>query len=372
MAEQDRHDRTEQPTEKRLREARERGQVARSRDLSGALVFAAGLAVLGAGGGVLDALAGWMRAALQQPTMVSSADLPRQLALEGVAAFRLLAGCFAAMFVAGLLGQLVTGGWNFSPGSLAPDFNRLNPASNLGRLYGGSPAELGKTFLKALLVGGTIAGLLWSHRGELVTLATLAPRPAIAGILHFTALTGAAGALGLLLVGLLDAPYQIWRHARELRMTKQEIRDEMRESEGRPEVRAQLRRMQQQLARGRMMEAIKDADVVVVNPVHVAVALHYAPGTMRAPKVVAKGAGEIAERIREAALEHHIPLLTAPPLARALYRSTRVDGDVPASLYRAVAQVLAWVYQLRTGSGDLHPPDVELPPEMTEAARPWN
>lgn len=368
MAE-DRDQRTEQPTDKRLREAAERGQLARSRDLSGALVYAAALATLG--GGTLMALAGWLRSCLQRAGAVSTADVPLYLAWVAVTPFRMLMTTFVAMLVAALLGQLVPGGWNVSAKALAPDFNRLNPISNLQRLFSHGPAELGKTLLKALVVGAVIYGLLVHRRDALQSMALLPPPRAATAVLSFALHAAAAGAFGLLLVGLLDAPYQWWRHHRDLRMSKQELRDEARESEGRPEVKAKLRRLQQQISRGRMIEAVKTADVVVVNPIHVAVALRYAPGSMRAPKVVAKGVGDIAERIREAARQNKVPLLTAPPLARALYRSTRVDGDVPAVLYRAVAQVLAWVYQLRSGQANARNPDVQLPSTLTDAAKPW-
>lgn len=368
MAE-DRDQRTEQPTEKRLREAAERGQLARSRDLSGALVFAAGLATLGYG--VLSGLSGWMRSTLQQAGAGEAVDLPLRLAAAGYQAFHIVAGCFLAMLVAALFGQLFPGGWNLSFKALAPDLNRLSPVNNLQRMVGHGPAELGKTLAKALVVGGIVFALLWSRRDELMGLSMLPPQQAGLGVLRFALHAAAAGAFGLLLIGFLDAPYQLWRHHRDLRMTKQEVRDEMRESEGRPEVKSKLRRMQQEISRGRMIEAVREADVVVVNPIHVAVALRYAPGSMRAPRVVAKGAGPIAERIREEAKKHRVPLLTAPPLARALYRSAKVNGEVPAALYRAVAQVLAWVYQVRSGKYDARIPDVEIPADMKEAGKPW-
>ncbi|HEU0197834.1 MAG TPA: flagellar type III secretion system protein FlhB [Nevskiaceae bacterium] len=369
MAE-DRDQNTEQPTDKKLREAREKGQIPRSRDLSGALVIAAGLATLG--GGTLLGLGGWLRNSIVAAGHVTAThDIPLHLAVEAVTPFKLLAGCFLAMFLAGIIGQLVPGGWNLSAKALLPDFKRVNPFANVRNMFTRGPAELVKTLLKAVVVGAAVYGFVRLQGNHLQALSFEAPSTAIHDILAFAIKVAVAGTAGLVLVGMLDAPYQWWQTRRDQRMSKQEVRDELRETEGKPEVKGKLRQLQQQMARGRMIQAVQDADVVVVNPIHVAVALSYKPGSMKAPKLVAKGAGEIAERIRDAAREHHVPLLVAPPLARAIYRTTRLDGDVPASLYRAVAQVLAWVYQLHAGNARVQEPDIELPPDLSDAARPW-
>lgn len=367
MAE-DRDQRTEQPTEKRLRESREKGQVARSRDLSGALVLTVATATLGVG--TLTGLAGWLRSGIEQAGHPDQADLPLRLAALAVTPFQLLSGTFIAMVVAAVLGQLALGGWNLSAKAMAPDFGRLSPANNLRRMFTSGPVELGKTPLKAVVVGAAVYAFVRTRQGTLHTLALAAPEPAARAVLGFALGVLAAGCGGLLLVALIDVPWQWWKHRRDLRMSKQELRDEARETEGRPEVKARLRKLQQQLGRGRMIEAVKGADVVIVNPIHVAVALQYAPGSMKAPKVVAKGAGVIAEQIRDAARRERVPILTLPPLARALYRTTRLDGDVPVVLYRAVAQILAWVYQLRNGNA-APLPDVALPDSLAQAARPW-
>lgn len=367
MAE-DRDQRTEQATEKRLRDAAERGQVPRSRDLSGALVVTAGLAVLGTG--TLGTLSRWLRDSLASAGQVGDVrDLPTRMASLAATPFRLLLVSLLVMAVAGVLGQLVLGGWHMSAQPLAPDFNRFNPASNLRNLVGRGPAELAKSLLKALVVGGVTYVFLRHGQATLHTLAAVAPRLAARGVLAFGLEAAIAGAGGLLLVALADVPYQFWRHRRDLRMTPKEVRDELRETEGKPEVRSRLRRMQRRLARGRMIQAVRKADVVVVNPTHVAVALQYVQGRMRAPRVVAKGVGEVAERIRTEASRFHVPILAAAPLARALYRTTDLGDDVPVALYRAIAQVLAWVYQVRGGDADAPAPDIDLPP-MPEA-RPW-
>ncbi|TAM11510.1 MAG: flagellar biosynthesis protein FlhB [Nevskiaceae bacterium] len=360
---------TEQPTDKKVREAREKGQLPRSRDLSGALVLAAGVTTLG--GGTLAGLVTWLRNSLQTAGHIPTADIPLHLAATLVTPFKLLAGCFLAMFIAGLIGQLVPGGWNLSGKALMPDLNRLNPVNNIGRMFTRGPVEFLKTVAKAAVVAAATYFVIMHERPMLEIAALMPTAVAVREILSFGIKVAIAGTLGLLLVGLADAPYQWWQTHRDLRMTKQEVRDESRESDGKPEIKSKIRQMQQRLSRGRMMEAVDKADVVLVNPIHVAVALQYLPGSMKAPKVVAKGAGIVAEAIRDRAREHHVPLLTAPPLARALYRTTKVGGDVPVALYRAIAQTLAWVYQLRSGSPNVHEPDVEVPSAFEEAARPW-
>ncbi|MGH8113151.1 MAG: EscU/YscU/HrcU family type III secretion system export apparatus switch protein [Rhodanobacteraceae bacterium] len=364
----DRDERTEKPTEKRLRDAAERGQVPRSRDLSGALVVTAGLAMLG--GGALGTLSQWLHASLASAGQVgSTGELATRMASVAATPFRLLLISLLVMAAAGVFGQLIVGGWHASSQPLAPDFDRFNPATNLRNLLGRGPAELVKSLLKALVVGGAVYVFFQHGQATLHTLASVAPRLAARSVLGFGLQAAIAGASGLLLVALADVPYQLWRHRRDLRMTPKEVRDELRETEGKPEVRSRLRRMQRQLARGRMIQAVRSADVVLVNPTHVAVALKYVQSRMRAPKVVAKGVGDIAERIRGEATAHHVPILAAAPLARALYRTTALGDDVPVTLYRAIAQVLAWVYQVRRGGADTRAPDIDLP-SMPEA-RPW-
>lgn len=368
MAE-DRDQRTEQPTEKRLRDAAERGQVPRSRDLSGALVVTAGLAALGTG--TLGELARWLRESLLAATQVGDVrDLVPRMADATRTPFRLLLVSLLVMAAAGVAGQLAVGGWHVSAQPLAPDFNRMNPAGNVRNLLGRGPAELVKALLKTVVVGAAVYAFLQHDAAVLHTLAFVAPRRAARSVLAFGLQAAIAGACGLLLIALVDVPWQAWRHRRDLRMTPKDVRDELRETEGKPEVRARLRRMQRRLARGRMIEAVRKADVVVVNPTHVAVAVQYVQSRMRAPRVVAKGVGEVAARIRAEAVTHHVPVLAAPPLARALYRTTALGDDVPVTLYRAVAQVLAWVYQVRRGTGDPRAPDIDLSPALPEA-RPW-
>ena len=173
---------------------------------------------------------------------------------------------------------------------------------------------------------------------------------------------------GLLLIAAVDVPWQLLHHAQQLKMSKQEIKEEMQQSEGKPEVKGRIRQLQQAFARGRMMEAVPTADVIVTNPTHYAVALKYAAGKDRAPRVVAKGADVIAQQIRELASAHRVPLIEAPPLARALYRSCDIDAEIPGALYQAVAQVLSYVYQLRDWQRGERPVLARLPEDLPNSA----
>ncbi|MBL6749019.1 MAG: flagellar biosynthesis protein FlhB [Nevskia sp.] len=352
-------DRTERATPQRRREARKRGQVPRSRELSAAAVVGAGvLGVVGAGAHLGRGAVRLMRRALDLGALdLAHPDrLPAQLGRVLTEGLMLAAPLFAATFCAALVAPLALGGWNLSAGALRPDFSRLNPFSGLGRMFSGQAAvELAKGLAKVACIGGVAAVYLWRERGALVA---LAGEPVQHGIADAAALVAGAFAwlaAALLLIAAVDAPYQLWSYARRLRMSRQEVRDELKQSEGRPEVKARIRRLQHEVARRRMMEKIPSADVVVTNPTHYAVALKYRGEEMRAPRVVAKGAGEIAARIRELAREHRVPQVSAPPLARALYRGVDLDQEIPANLYAAVARVLTYVYQLRNWRGGRAP-----------------
>jgi flagellar biosynthetic protein FlhB len=247
-----------------------------------------------------------------------------------------------------LLAAVALGGWNFSPGAVAPDFSRMNPLEGLKRLFGLQGfSELVKALLKCLAVG-TVCALVASHVfGDVLRLGHMAPRAAIGR--GASLLQGAFVCLcaSLAVIALIDVPLQVYQFNRSLRMTRQELRDEAKESEGNPETKRRIRQMQQQIARRRMMQKVPTADVVIVNPTHFAVALKYDPKKMRAPRVLAKGVDLVALNIRRIAEEHRVPLFDSPKLARALYRSTDLDREIPVGLYMAVAQVLSYVLRVR-------------------------
>ncbi len=362
-------ERTEQPTPKRLEEARKKGQIPRSTELSAAAV----ILTVGAG---LHFLGGYM-ATRFNGLMISSLSLTREqsvdesllfatMVTEAAHALIACAPILGLTLVAALVAPMLLGGWNLSFQVLVPDVTRLNPSSGFGRMFSArSGVDLAKAFAKFILLALVSVLLLRQKSGELMGLGLEPPRVAIA---HAVSLTGyaflmLAGTLGL--IAAVDVPWQIYQHHRQLRMTRQEVREEMKESEGSPEIKGRIRSMQRDMARRRMMQDVPKADVVIVNPTHFAVALRYDEKRMRAPVVVAKGADVIAARIREVATESLVPIFEAPPLARALYKSVEIGTEIPATLYVAVAQVLTYIYQLRTARRDgMEPP---APPEIDPA-----
>lgn len=353
-------ERTERATPKRRSDARKRGQVARSREIgAAAVVGAAALTAMMAGSRFAASAELQMRQllSLDASVLLHPETMPALFGQACMQAMLLCAPVFAACVCAALLAPMLLGGWNFSVLALQPDFSRLNPLSGLGRMFSGHGAvELLKGLVKLAWIGGVAALYLWQRRESM---AALSSEPAARGIADGAALAlGMLGwlAMALVAVAAIDAPYQLWSHAKRLRMSKQEIRDEMKQSDGRPEVKGRLRRMQMEASKRRMMEKVPGADVVVTNPTHYAVALKYSGEGMRAPRVVAKGAGEIAATIRDLARQHNIPLVSAPPLARALYRGVQLDQEIPATLYSAVARILTYVYQLRAWRGGTRPP----------------
>jgi len=362
MAAADAEERTESATPKRLEEARRRGQIPRSRDLSTAAVVMTGAAGLYYLGGILGGeLFEMMRGCL---------SLSRVQALDAAAVVPALANAFGAgllacvpllglIALAALLAPLALGGWSFSTAALMPQFNRLNPLSGFKRMFSmQSLMELLKALAKFGVVGMVAYLVLRNTTSEMLGLGQEPLRLAIA---HSAQLAGyglLSVSAGLLLIAGVDVPYQLWQYAKQMKMTRQEIRQEMKESEGSPEIKGRIRQVQQELARRRMMQEVPKADVIITNPTHFAVALRYDDKRMRAPRVVAKGVDEIAARIREIGAEHSVPLFEAPPLARVLYRNVELGEEVPASLYVAVAQVLGYVFQLRTAehTGAQRPP----------------
>ena len=348
--ESQKEDRTEQPSEKRLRDAREKGQVPRSRELANVAVLGCAVLALKATGGHVGAASrDWMRNALTiDPAMLGATDrlLPHAAALTGSLVLPLLPLLFAAL-AACLLAPMAMGGVRFASKSLAPDFGRLNPAKGLARLYGSeSIAELLRSLLRVALIGGVGAWVVYRAFTTLLSMPQASLEASVAGgvDLALSALLAMVGALGQL--AAMDVPWQHHQHHSKLKMTKQELRDEAKEAEGNQEVKARVRQVARQMSQRRMMDAVPTADVVVMNPTHYAVAMKYQPG-MRAPTVVAKGVDEMALAIRALADKHRIAIVEAPPLARALYRQSQVDQEIPVKLYAAVAQVLSYVYQLR-------------------------
>ncbi|MGB6307997.1 MAG: flagellar biosynthesis protein FlhB [Steroidobacteraceae bacterium] len=345
-------ERTEEPSQRRLDEARKRGQVPRSRELTNFATMIGGSAALVASGGALTTrLSELMRhgMSIDPQNLLDPYTMLRSLGDACVSAVSILLPIFATLIGLVLLASVALGGWNFSAEALVPDFTRLSPLAGVKRLFGLRGAtELGKALLKCAVVGGVCAGIVsWTFR-DVLALAHMEPRAAIgrgAGLVSWSFVWLCAS---MALVAAVDVPLQMFQFKQALRMTRQELRDEAKESDGRPETRQRIRQLQQTMARRRMMHKVPTADVVIVNPTHFAVALKYDPKNMRAPRVLAKGVDLIAQNIRRIAEEHRVPIFESPKLARALYRSTDLNKEIPAGLYVAVAQVLSYIFRIRT------------------------
>lgn len=344
-------DRTEQATPKRREDARKKGDVPRSRELVMTSVMVCGAAsLLVLANPMGQRLTTGMSAALsieradifnpEYPTVALS-----RLVVQSLTGILPLG---VVLILAAFAGAALIGGWSFSLSPLAFKGERLNPIKGIKRIFSANSLnELLKALAKFAVVAAAAIAWLWNCRDEVLYLPRMATGEAVLAALELCGQSLLIVSATLILIAGVDVPFQLWSHSRKLRMTKQEIKDEFKDTEGRPEVKSRIRSLQQQVAMRRMMEDVPDADVVITNPTHFAVALKYDDGSMGAPRVVAKGKDLIAARIRELAEEHSVPLFSAPPLARALFRSTRIGQEVPAALYTAVAQVLAYVYQVR-------------------------
>ncbi|MFZ1767508.1 MAG: flagellar biosynthesis protein FlhB [Candidatus Nitrotoga sp.] len=377
MSEDSDLEKTEQPSQRRLDQAREEGQAARSRELSTFSVLFAGGAGLWLMGSSLSAqLTKLLRDGLTlDTTLAFNTDLllPRlhTLSLEALVAFLPI---LLLLLVTAALSPLLLNGWIFSLKTLQPNLSKLNPIAGIGRMFSvNSLVELGKAIAKSLVVGGVGAWVIWHNKDSVMMLIA---EPLITALPHLGYLLWISFATimgGMLLIALVDVPFQLWEHNKKLKMTKEEVRQEARESEGDPQVKGRIRSMQREMARRRMMSNIPTADVVVTNPTHYAVALSYSEKGLGAPVVVAKGSHLLAARIREIAIQNNVPILEAPPLARALHKHTELGQAIPEALYNAVAEVLAYVYQLRRyrqGSGVMPdaPHDLPVPPQLDPAS----
>jgi flagellar biosynthetic protein FlhB len=351
MAEDSDQERTEEASAKRLQDAREKGQIARSRELNSFLmVFGSGAALMAMAGYVYQGLERVLRAGfvLDRAQLFDPQALIRVLSRAVEEMLITLAPLFVVTVIIALAAPLAIGGWAFSGQALAFKLDRLGPLKGLKRVFGPQGlVELAKALAKFLLVLCAAVALIWMWRSEILG---LAGESVETGILHSFSLVGwtlLGASACLIVVAAVDAPFQIWNYHRELRMTRQEVRDELKDTEGKPEVKRKVREMQNELASRRMMANVPKADVVITNPTHFAVALKYDASKMAAPVVVAKGADLVASEIRRIAVESRVPLMSAPPLARSIYYTTDIDMPIPAGLYKAVAMVLAYVYQTK-------------------------
>jgi flagellar biosynthetic protein FlhB len=366
-------EKTESATPRRLEKAREEGQIVRSRELVSFALLSAGFYGVWALSGVIgDHLESMLRGAFRF-NHASVFEVDRMLTGAGVAGREGLYALLPILAMTGgaaLLAPLALGGWHVSATSLQPKFSRLDPVAGLGRMFSiNGPIQLGMSLVKTIVVGGIGAVSIWRRHDEILALATQPLTVAFANAAHLIGVCCGMTVAGMFLVAALDVPYQLWQYHKKLRMTKEEVKREHRENEGDPQLKGRIRAQQRAIARRRMMSKVPLADVVVTNPTHFAVALRYSDGEMRAPRVVAKGVNLVAARIRELAVENNVPLLEAPPLARALYHNVDLDREIPGQLYGAVAEVLAWVYQLRRfktegGVEPVAPTEFDVPAEL--------
>lgn len=352
MAEESDLEKTEAASPRRLEKAREEGQIARSRELGTFMMLAVGVGAIWAGGGTIyKGLSGVLRNGLAfDQRVVADPGVMVEQAVNGFGhALMVILPIFGLLAVIAVLSSVLLGGIVISGKPLSPNFSKLSLFAGLKRMFSAQTVvELIKALAKAMLVGGVAVWILWRYHDDMLGLMHVAPSAALTKALSLVAMCCAFIVASLLVIVLLDVPWQIWSHLKKLRMSKEDVRQEHKESEGDPHTKARIRQQQRQAARRRMMSEVPKADVVVTNPTHYAVALKYEEDKNGAPRVPAKGTGLIAAKIRELAAEHRIPTLEAPPLARALYQHVELGQEIPAELYTAVAEVLAWVFQLRS------------------------
>ena len=368
MAEnQDGLEKSEEPTSRRLSDARKKGQVPRSRELNSVAITLLGGAVLvmtshQLGNGLWKILVDNL--VLDRADIFDPRALVRHLAKAFSDAILLLMPFFGVTLVVAVLASIALGGLNFSSESLTPKFARINPLAGLGRLFSlHSLMELVKSIFKFLLVGGVGVWLVWDQIDDLLRLSQMEIGVALSRLAEISGSSFLILVASLLVVVSLDVPFQLWEHRHQLKMTKQEVKDEHKQSEGSPEIKGRIRAMQREIAYRRMMTEVPKADVVVTNPTHFAVALRYDQKRMGAPVVVAKGADLIARNIRKIGMENGVPVVEAPVLARAIYHGTELGAAIPRGLYLAVAKLLAYVFQLKVyqRDGGTRPAQPEFP-----------
>ena len=364
-------DKTEEPTSRRLEKAREDGQVARSTELSAAAVTISAVSLLFITGGyVVTKLAEKFAAGFNfdRKLVFSSNLLPAIFGHQMLEAYILIVPVLGLTVVVAIAASGATGGYLFSLKAVMPKASKLNPAAGLKRMFGVKAlVELGKALLKFFLVTGVLVYVLNDNIDTLNLIGKMALEPALATAGKLLAKAALLITLSLVIIAMIDVPFQRWQFMKQMRMSKQEIKDEMKNSEGNPEIKAQIRRRQREISNARMIDSVKDADVVITNPEHFAVALAYDPNGDTAPILLAKGADEMAARIRAEAQKHGIEIFQAAPLARALYFTTEVDHPVPEDLYYAVAQVIAYVFNLasvRPGAAPVQRPKPTVPESM--------
>ncbi|MFY8179334.1 MAG: flagellar biosynthesis protein FlhB [Limnohabitans sp.] len=371
MAEESSQEKTEEPTAQRLKKAREDGQIARSQELApAAMMVIATLFFTLMGQYMFTGMSNMFKSQLQFDRKITDKAelLPAIFGSSVVDGFLIVLPLLAILYVIAILSTTMSGGFIFSTKLLIPKFSKLSPLTGLARMFGTDALiNLGKAVAKFLVVGAILWVSVMNNLNELTHISQLDLQPAMALAGNIIVDSCFWLSLGLVLVALVDVPIQRHQLNKKLKMTMQEVKDEMKNSEGSPEVKGQIRRRQREILNNKMMTKVKDADVVITNPTHFAVALSYDPMGDGAPLLVAKGEDGLAARIREEAKEHDVYIFEAPLLARALYFTTKLDHPIPEALYHAVAQVIAYVFSLNQSYGrghDVVKPSPSVPDEM--------
>ena len=369
MAEnQDGQEKSQEPTAKRIADARKKGQVPRSRELNTTAITVIGLVGMMA---MAPRFTEGFHKLFEQQFALDRADIFDPNAMLGHLvnaigdALLMLLPFFALMVGVALLSSIALGGFNVSFQAMQPKLSKLDPIKGMKRIFSVKGLmEMVKSLGKFVLVAVSTVVLLKAWAGDLLRLGDLGVEQSLGQAMNMVAWSALLLSSTLILMALIDVPFQLWQHKRDLKMTQQEVREEYKETEGKPEVKGRIRQMQREIAQRRMMAEVPQADVIVTNPTHYAVALRYDPERMQAPLVVAKGKNLIAANIREIGATHQVPLVEAPVLARAIYFNAEINQQIPAALFLAVAQLLAYGFQLRAyheGGGDIPQPPEEYP-----------
>jgi flagellar biosynthetic protein FlhB len=366
-------EKSEQPTPKRMEKAREDGQVPRSRELTtSAILLIGSIGLFAWAPRMSEQLMNILRYnfTFERDVAFDTELMFAQLGSSFAEGIGMLLPLFAVVAVASIIGPIALGGWLFNFKSLAPKGNRMDPIAGLKRMFGiKGLVELVKALAKVLVILGVAIILLRSMEQDMLELSNQAVLPAVTDAMALTGWAAIILSAVTILIVLVDVPFQIWDNSRKLKMSMQDIKDEMKDSEGKPEVKGRIRQLQREMANNRQLAEVPHADVVITNPTHFAIAVKYDPETMETPIVIAKGVDFFALKIREVAKANKVQIMESPVLARAIYHTTEVDQEIPAGLYLAVAQVLAYVFQLRNyRKGQAERPDfpgtIEVPKDM--------
>lgn len=373
MADDSDLDKSEQPTDSKLKKAKEKGQIPRSRELTSLMILLVGILLFWVMG---THFVSKLKAIIQQAMLVAHrTDDDKQIIFNLInlltAGFWAILPIFVGLVIVAIIAPLSVGGLLFSLQSIKPNLGKLNPISGFKRLFSLRIfSELFKSILKVVLIAFAAALFLIHQFPNMLALPSMYLNNALSQVMQLLIYASLLIVLALIPMVGFDIFYQIWSNLKKLKMSKQEVKDEFKEQEGNPQIKGRIRQMQQAMARRRMMKDVPKANVIVTNPTHYAVALQYDEKTMSAPKILAKGTDNIASKIKQIAQEHQIPQLEAPPLARALYRYGEIGKSIPAELYAAVAQILAWVYQLKRwhrygGEKPLKPTNLSIPESLS-------